>query len=310
MKISLRNESETHPSRSQSVPKRVLDCRCAPLFSATSSLICGRHGSGNCDPNGKKTWILHLQTTADGCCRISRAAHVQTLSRPPLSPRRVRSREGGLRTSLSSLLSLSLVALQGWIPWNNVNESSCRLQIDKTTLVLVKVQEKWQQTHESVVISLPICTVSRCFPPNSQMHVWLSVLVTHGVGLQSRLMRLEGFFFFQGSTLENSYFIGSYPDLSIIQKRLTGRGRWVGLLGGQGLDRTPWGAQSHCQTVTKTKRSVTERWWACCQGRPGTQPRAKSSRHWQQRCAPTSSPANWKCEIKIKLQNYPKLQLK
>lgn len=211
--------------------------------------------------------------------------------------------------SLLPAVSLTL-ALQGWIPWNNVNESSCRLQIDKTTLVLVKFQEKWQQTHESVVISLPICTVSRCFPPNSQMHVWLSVLVTHGVGLQSRLMRLEGVFFFQGSTLENSYFIGSYPDLSIIQKRLTGRGRWVGLLGGQGLDRTPWGAQSHCQTVTKTKRSVTERWWACCQGRPGTQPRAKSSRHWQQRCAPTSSPANWKCEIKIKLQNYPKLQLK
>lgn len=32
----------------------------------------------------------------------------------------------------------------------------------------------------------------------------------------------------------------------------------MGLLGGHGLDRTPWGAQSHHQTVTKTKRSVTE----------------------------------------------------
>lgn len=52
--------------------------------------------------------------------------------------------------------------------------------------------------------------------------------------------------------------MGRYPDLSIIQKRLTGGGRWVGLLCSHGLDRTPRGAQSHHQTVTKTKRSVTE----------------------------------------------------
>lgn len=31
-------------------------------------------------------------------------------------------------------------------------------------------------------------------------------------------------FCFHGSPLENSYFIGSYPDVFIIQKRLTGRG--------------------------------------------------------------------------------------
>lgn len=58
---------------------------------------------------------------------------------------------------------------------------------------------------------------------------------------------------------------------------------WVGLVGGHGLDRAPRGAQSHHQTVTKTKRSVTKRWWACCQGRQAIQPwlKSSSSSHWQ-----------------------------
>lgn len=135
-----------------------------------------------------------------------------------------------------------------------------------------------------------------------------------------KVIRVEGVCVFRKSPLENSYFI-SYPDLSIIQKRLTGwLDGWVGLVGGHGLDRAPWRAQSHHQTVTKTKRSVTKRWWACCQGRQAIQPWLKNQQPadrlyggWGAAAAaaavaessmlPTSSPANSKYKIKSKFWN-------
>lgn len=87
---------------------------------------------------------------------------------------------------------------------------------------------------------------------------------------------------FHGFPLEKFIFhkkpIQTYPLFRNVWLR---GGVWVGLVGGHGLDRTPWGAQSHQQTVTKTKRSVTKRWWACCQGRMRIQPWRKGSSRWQ-----------------------------
>lgn len=189
----------------------LLDSRCASLLT-----VCARHSSGNSDPNGRKTWIVHLQTTADCCWPISRAAHVQTLPSTSLSVTSVCMR----REAYVHLSLLPVVSLTGCSPRLDTPKQWLDLTwTDKAT----KFQEKWQQTPEWGSKVWWACLFA-LFPDMFHKYVkWTTCL-------QVGLMNSEGFvlFCFHGSPLENSYFIGSYPDVFIIQKRLTGRGAVAG----------------------------------------------------------------------------------
>lgn len=100
--------------------------------------------------------------------------------------------EGGFYARLSPPCRPSLAALPGWIKHWTTPTVGCKW---------TDIPDRWLK--RSKILWTNICIA--VYAPKHAFDF-------EHVRLQTRLIKLEGFVFLQGSSLENSYFIGSYPD--------------------------------------------------------------------------------------------------